>query len=109
MEEPGFTVVLVEAGGRRAEVIQVLRGLTGLSAWRSSRLLESLPCEITGPTWLEAALDAVARLREAGADAVLGCDRCERAIRHADIPVAPQPCASPCWRPTDCRASHPGP
>ncbi|MBE8471909.1 hypothetical protein [Streptomyces justiciae] len=70
---------------------------------------KSLPCEITGLTGFEAASDAVERLRDVGADALLSCDWCERAIRHGDIPVAPQACASAYWRTTDCRASHPEP
>jgi len=56
---------------------------------------------------VEAAWDAVERLWGVGADALFRCDWCERAIRRGDIPVAPQPCASPYWRTTDCRASHP--
>ncbi|MFE2564750.1 hypothetical protein [Streptomyces mirabilis] len=47
MEEPEFSVVLTGTGGRRMDVVQAVRSITGLSAWRSARLLESSPVVVS--------------------------------------------------------------
>ncbi|MFD9506891.1 hypothetical protein [Streptomyces mirabilis] len=56
MEEPEFSVVLTGTGGRRMDVVQAVRSITGLSAWRSARPLESLPVVVVEDTWFAAIL-----------------------------------------------------
>ncbi|MFF3580971.1 ribosomal protein L7/L12 [Streptomyces mirabilis] len=95
MEEPEFSVVLTGTGGRRMDVVQVVRSITGLSAWRSARLLESVPVVVVEDTWFGAAVEAVGRLKAVGADASLLCGWCERAMVPGTGPVDSGPCASP--------------
>ncbi|MGW1498067.1 hypothetical protein ACWCQW_05665 [Streptomyces mirabilis] len=47
MEEPELSVVLTGTGDRRMDVVQAVRSITGLSAWRSARLLESIPVVVS--------------------------------------------------------------
>jgi hypothetical protein len=107
VEEPEFRVVLTGTGGRRMDVVQAVRSITGLSAWRSARLLESVPVVVVEDTWFGAAVDAVGRLKAVGADASLLCGWCERAIVPGTGPVDSGPCASPCWSSADCPAGRP--
>ncbi|MFE5080971.1 ribosomal protein L7/L12 [Streptomyces mirabilis] len=107
MEEPEFSVVLTGTGGRRMDVVQAVRSITGLSAWRSARLLESVPVVVVEDTWFGAAVDAVGRLKAVGADASLLCGWCERAIVPGAGPVDSGPCASPFWSSADCPAGRP--
>lgn len=106
-EEPEFRVVLTGTGGRRMDVVQAVRSITGLSAWRSARLLESIPVVVVEDTWFGAAADAVGRLKAVGADANLLCGWCERAIVPGTGPVDSGPCASPFWSSADCPAGRP--
>ncbi|GAX54943.1 ribosomal protein L7/L12 [Streptomyces olivochromogenes] len=107
MEEPEFSVVLTGIGGRRMDVVQAVRSITGLSAWRSARLLESIPVVVVEDTWFGAAVDAVGRLTAVGADASLLCGWCERATVPGTGPVDSGPCASPFWSSADCPAGRP--
>jgi hypothetical protein len=107
VEQPEFSVVLTGTGGRRMDVVQAVRSITGLSAWRRARLLESIPVVVVEDTCFEAAVDAVGRLKAAGADASLLCGWCERAMVPGTGPVDPGPCASPYWPSAECPAGRP--
>ncbi|MFF4321230.1 ribosomal protein L7/L12 [Streptomyces sp. NPDC001568] len=109
VEEPGFGVVLTEVGARGINVVQVVRSLTGLSAWRSRQLLDSAPVTVLEATWFERAAEAVTRLTVAGARAGLVCDWCTRVMSPEDCPVDPGPCSSRYWPATSCSASRPLP
>lgn len=109
MEDPGFGVVLTESGTRGLDVVQAIRSVTGLSAWRSKQLMGSAPTKVVGVTSFKRAAEAARRLNAAGARASLACDWCERVISLEDCPVDPAPCASRYWPATSCGASHPRP
>lgn len=109
MEEPGFGVVLTEVGARGLDVVQAVRSVTGLSAWRSKQLLDSTPVTVVKATWFERAAEAVTCLNAAGARSSLVCDWCKRVMSLEDCPVAPGPCSSRYWPAASCSASHPRP
>ncbi|MFJ3206103.1 ribosomal protein L7/L12 [Streptomyces sp. NPDC086989] len=46
MEEPGFRVLLTEAGDREMEAIRAVRTVTGLSLWNSKLLLAGAPVDV---------------------------------------------------------------
>lgn len=105
MEEPGFRVLLTEAGDRKVEAVRAIRKVTGLSLWNSRLLLADAPVEIMAATWLEAADQAARALEDAGARTTLLCDCCGRAIRRGAFPVNPARCTEPwfveiCWAPS---------
>ncbi|MEV5147344.1 ribosomal protein L7/L12 [Streptomyces sp. NPDC052727] len=106
MEEPEFAVLLRGVGERRRDVVQALRAVTGLSAWRSAQLLAAAPAPVVGGTWFEAAVRAAARLREAGADVDVVCGGCARTLPPGGRPLRPGPCASRYWPASGCRASR---
>ncbi|WP_406170832.1 ribosomal protein L7/L12 [Streptomyces sp. NBC_00996] len=60
-------VVLVDPGTRVLDVAQVVRGLTGLSLWRSKVLVDQAPVLILDGLPEETAEIAVTALRGAGA------------------------------------------
>ncbi|MFD8007003.1 ribosomal protein L7/L12 [Streptomyces mirabilis] len=99
--------MLTGTGGRRMDVVQAVRSITGLSAWRSARLLESIPVVVVEDTWFGAAADAVGRLKAVGAEASLRCGWCERKVVPGTGPVGPGPCASPSWPSVECPAGRP--
>ncbi|MFF5532818.1 ribosomal protein L7/L12 [Streptomyces cinerochromogenes] len=105
MEEPAFSVVLTGAGDRRRDVVQALRAVTGLGAWRSAQLMATVPVPVVECTWFEAAVQAATRLRAAGAGADVVCGWCARTLPPSGRPLAPGPCASRSWSASDCRAS----
>ncbi|MFD6891160.1 ribosomal protein L7/L12 [Streptomyces sp. NPDC059957] len=106
MEEPGFRVLLTEAGDRRVEAVRAIRTVTGLSLWKSKLLLDGVPVAVTEPNWLEVAEDAAELLEDAGAHATVVCDWCDRTITRGGEPVDPAPCKGP-WPAGTCRASCP--
>ncbi|AOR30175.1 hypothetical protein BFF78_03050 [Streptomyces fodineus] len=106
MEEPPFAVVLTGAGDRRTDVVQVLRSVTGLSAWHSARLCAAVPVPVVGDTWFEAAAGAAARLRAAGAEADVVCGWCARTVPPDGRPLDPRPCAACAWSASGCPASR---
>lgn len=106
MEEPGFRVLLTEAGHRKFEAVRAIRTITGLSLWNSKLLLDSAPVAVTGPDWLEVADEAAGVLEGAGARATVVCDWCDRAITWGAGPIDPAPCKGP-WPAEACRASFP--
>ncbi|MFF2133782.1 ribosomal protein L7/L12 [Streptomyces olivochromogenes] len=103
----GVRIVLTGTGGRRMDVVQAVRSITGLSAWRSARLLESIPVVVVEDTWFGAAVDAVGHLKAVGADASLLCGWCERAIVPGTGPVDSGPGASPFLSSADCPVGRP--
>ncbi|MFD5512759.1 ribosomal protein L7/L12 [Streptomyces sp. NPDC127051] len=93
VEEPGFRVLLTEAGDRKMEAVRAIRTVTGLSLWNSKLLLASAPVEITAARWLEAADEAARVLEDAGAHTTLLCDCCGRTVRRGVFPVNSARCA----------------
>lgn len=63
MEEPGFRVLLTEAGDRKTEAIRAVRTVTGLSLWNSKLLLAGAPVDVPVAGWPEAAVRRPASLR----------------------------------------------
>ncbi|MFF8401713.1 ribosomal protein L7/L12 [Streptomyces sp. NPDC015684] len=107
MEEPGFRVLLVEAGDRKTEAMHAVRTVTGLSLFESKLLLDSAPVAVTEPVWFEDAQGAARVLEGAGVHAAVVCDWCDRTVQGGDGPLDPGPCAGPWWPAESCRASHP--
>ncbi|MER5382965.1 ribosomal protein L7/L12 [Streptomyces sp. NPDC002688] len=107
LEEPEFDVLLSSGGDRGIDLVQVVRAVTGLSAWRSKQLLEAGPTTVVDRTCFEAATEAVRRLEAVGARAELLCRWCERVLSLEDCPVDAGPCSSPFLSPDGCPASRP--
>ncbi|MEU9313034.1 ribosomal protein L7/L12 [Streptomyces sp. NPDC048256] len=107
VEEPDFDVLLSSGGDRGIDLVQAVRSVTGLSAWRSKQLLEAAPTTVVDRTWFEAATEAVRRLIAAGARAELQCRWCERVMSPEDCPVDAGRCSSPFMSPDGCPASRP--
>jgi ribosomal protein L7/L12 len=53
VEEPDFDVLLSSSGDRGIVLVQAVRSVTGLSAWRSKQLLEATPTTVVDRTWFE--------------------------------------------------------
>ncbi|WP_431676000.1 ribosomal protein L7/L12 [Kitasatospora sp. KL5] len=106
MEEPPFGVLLTAGGDCGRDLVQAVRSVTGLSAWRSKQLLEAAPTTLITETWFERAEQAAMRLNERGARAELACRWCERVMSPNECPVDPGPCSSPYMSPTGCPASR---
>ncbi|MFD3538252.1 ribosomal protein L7/L12 [Streptomyces sp. NPDC058662] len=104
MEEPGFRVVLTEAGERTTELVMAVRAVTGLSLWDSKLLLDTAPVAVAGPAWLDVAQDTAALLRDAGAHATVLCDWCDRTLPREALVLDPTPCRGP-WPNDTCPAS----
>ncbi|WP_333764520.1 ribosomal protein L7/L12 [Streptomyces sp. IBSBF 2390] len=107
MEEPGFCVLLVEAGGRKTDAVRAIQTVAGFSLFESKLLLDRAPAAVTEPGWLEAAQDAAKVLESAGVHTRVVCDWCDRTVNRGDGPLDPGPCAGPWWPAESCRASHP--
>ncbi|WP_353961908.1 ribosomal protein L7/L12 [Streptomyces sp. NBC_01764] len=107
VEEPEFDVLLASIGGRGIDLVQAVRSVTGLSAWRSKQLLEAVPTTVVDRTWFEAAADAARCLNAVGGRADLVCRWCERVMSPEDCPVDPGPCSSAFLPTTSCPASRP--
>ncbi|MFD6798638.1 ribosomal protein L7/L12 [Streptomyces cyaneofuscatus] len=88
MEEPGFRLLLTEAGDREMETVRAVRAITGLSLWNSKLLISDAPVEIEAASWFEAAVEAARTLEGAGARTGLLCDCCGRPIRRGAFPLA---------------------
>ncbi|MFB7057469.1 ribosomal protein L7/L12 [Streptomyces vinaceus] len=88
VEEPGFRVLLTEAGDRKMEAVRVIRTVTGLSLWNSKILLADAPVEIEAAGWFEAAVEVAWALEDAGARTRLLCDCCRRPVRRGAFPLA---------------------
>lgn len=104
MEEPGYGVLLTGAGDadRRMDVVRALRSVTGLSAWRSRQLLDSVPLVVVERTWLEAAESAARLLAAAGADVRVRCTWSGCVFAPGSGPGDEQPCTPPAWSATGC-------
>ncbi|MEU4728792.1 ribosomal protein L7/L12 [Streptomyces sp. NPDC023588] len=102
VEEPGFRVLLTEAGDRNMEAVRAIRAVTGLSLWNSKFLLADAPVEIAAASWFEAADETSRILEDAGARTTLLCDCCGRTIRRGAFPAnsalhtEPRPLET-CW------------
>ncbi|MGF0175881.1 ribosomal protein L7/L12 [Streptomyces sp. Marseille-Q5077] len=107
VEEPEFGVLLSSSGDPGIDLVQAVRSVTGLSAWRSKRLLQAAPTTVVDRTWFEAATEAVRSLNAAGARADLDCRWCGRVFSCEDVPVDADPCSSPFLSPDGCPASRP--
>ncbi|MFJ8140888.1 hypothetical protein [Streptomyces sp. NPDC096013] len=53
MEEPPFGVLLTAGGDRGLDLVQAVRTVTRLSAWRSKQLLDAAPTTLIAETWFE--------------------------------------------------------
>jgi len=96
VEEPAFGARLAETGGRGLDVVQVLRDVTRLSAWRSRQLMEEVLATVVQETWFEAAAGAVSRLESVGATADLVCLSPRPSDRSRYLPSGPGPvCVCP--------------
>lgn len=104
MEEPGYSVLLTGAGDadRKLDVVRALRSVTGLSAWRSRQLLDSIPLVVVKGTWLEAAEDAARLLGAAGAGVRVRCTWSGCVFAPGSGPGAEQPCTPPEWSAEGC-------
>ncbi|MET9463977.1 ribosomal protein L7/L12 [Streptomyces sp. NPDC006544] len=104
VEEPGFRVLLTEAGDRKMEAVRAIRAVTGLSLWNSKLLLAGAPVEIEAAGWFEAAVEAARTLEDAGARTRLLCDCCGRTIRRGAFPLNAAQWTEP-WPLETCWAS----
>jgi large subunit ribosomal protein L7/L12 len=66
-EKTEFDVVLADAGGKKIQVIKVVRELTGLGLKEAKELVESAPKAIKEAVGKEEAEDVKKKLEEAGA------------------------------------------
>ncbi len=66
-EKTEFDVVLADAGGKKIQVIKVVRELTGLGLKEAKELVESAPKAIKEGVGKEEAEDVKKKLEEAGA------------------------------------------
>ncbi|MET9875145.1 ribosomal protein L7/L12 [Actinacidiphila glaucinigra] len=96
MEEPKYGVLLTGAGeaDRKPDVVRALRSVTGLSAWRSSRLLDSVPLVVLEVS-LGVAEDAARLLEAAGAGARVRCTWSGCVLAPGSGPGGEQPCTPP--------------
>ncbi|MEV7522078.1 ribosomal protein L7/L12 [Streptomyces sp. NPDC091371] len=108
VEDPEFDVQLTSSGGRGLGLVQAVRSVTGLSAWRSRQLLDSAPTTVVERTGFAAAAYAAGLLNAAGGRAGLVCRRCDRVLSPEDVPVDPGPCSSRFLVPAGCPASRSG-
>lgn len=108
MEEPGFRVLLTEAGDRKMEAVRAIRTVTGLSLWNSKLLVASAPVELRAADGgrLEAADEVAQVVEDAGARTTLLCDCCGRTIRRGAFPLNSARYTEP-WSLEICWASCP--
>ncbi|HEY9427709.1 MAG TPA: 50S ribosomal protein L7/L12 [Gemmatimonadaceae bacterium] len=66
-EQTEFSVVLKEAGGKKIQVIKVVREITGLGLKEAKDLVDSAPSEVKGGVSKEEASQIKAKLEEQGA------------------------------------------
>lgn len=102
MEQPEFDVLLTGSSSRRLDVIQAIRAVTGLSAWRSSQLLGSLPAVLLERLSFEIAKRGADRIRASGGGGALFCRGCERVISLERGPVRSGECVD--WSCPPCPA-----
>ncbi|MFB7289366.1 ribosomal protein L7/L12 [Actinacidiphila glaucinigra] len=104
MEEPEYGVLLTGAGeaDRKLDVVRALRSVTGLSAWRSSRLLDSVPLMVMEDVSLGVAEDAARLLEAAGAGARVRCTWSGCVFAPGSGPGGEQPCTPPDWSAEGC-------
>ena len=69
---PGGIVLLTDCGSQRLDVVQAVRAVTGLSAWRSSQLLDSLPAVLLERVRFDVAVKAADQIRVSGAGGTTG-------------------------------------
>ncbi|MGL4184108.1 MAG: 50S ribosomal protein L7/L12 [Metamycoplasmataceae bacterium] len=70
-EKTAFTVTLKSDGGKKVNVIKVVKDLTGLGLMEAKALVESAPCAIKENIKKEEAAEIEAKLKEAGAEVVV--------------------------------------
>lgn len=66
-EKDSFDVVLAEAGGKKLEVLKIVRTITGLGLKEAKELVEGAPAAIKEGVSKEEAEEMKAKLEEAGA------------------------------------------
>ncbi|MFI8341894.1 ribosomal protein L7/L12 [Streptomyces sp. NPDC085639] len=102
VEEPGFRVLLTEAGDRNMEAVRAIQTVTGLSLWNSKLLLADAPVEIEAAGRFETAVETARTLEDAGTRTRLLCDCCGCPIRRGAFPLTSAQCTDPrpleiCW------------
>ncbi len=70
-EKTEFDVVLKSAGAKKIEVIKVIRALTSLGLVDAKNMAETADVKVLEAVGKDVANDALAKLKEAGADVVL--------------------------------------
>ena len=70
-EKTEFDVVLKNAGAKKIEVIKVIRALTSLGLVDAKNMAETADGKVLEAVGKDVANDALAKLKEAGADVVL--------------------------------------
>jgi large subunit ribosomal protein L7/L12 len=70
-EKTEFDVVLKNAGAKKIEVIKVIRALTSLGLVDAKNMAETADVKVLEAVGKDVANDALAKLKEAGADVVL--------------------------------------
>ncbi|MGL4343322.1 MAG: 50S ribosomal protein L7/L12 [Metamycoplasmataceae bacterium] len=70
-EKTEFTVTLKSDGGKKVQVIKVVKDLTGLGLMEAKKLVESAPCKIKENVKKEEAEELKAKLIEAGAEVIV--------------------------------------
>ncbi len=105
MEDPQFMVELAGAPPRGAAALKAVRAVTGLSLWRSGRVLDTGSATLVSDVPFEVASHAAQVLRRAGVPAAVRCDWCRRSLPEDGSLVDPGPCASPYWETAHCQAN----
>jgi large subunit ribosomal protein L7/L12 len=70
-EKTEFDVVIKSAGPKKIEVIKVIRQLTSLGLVDAKNMAETADAKVLEAVGKDVATDAVAKLKEAGADVVM--------------------------------------
>ncbi len=91
MEDPEFTVVLTGTAYSGPAALRAIRMVTGLSLWHSRRLLDSAPATAQAEVPYESAAAALKHLRQAGVQAAIRCEYCERTLPTDGAPRRPRP------------------
>ncbi|WP_395297986.1 ribosomal protein L7/L12 [Kitasatospora hibisci] len=105
MEDPAFTVLLTGPSGGGPAALGAVRSATGLSLWRSRRLIDGAPAVVCSDVPFDAATRTAKNLRRAGVAAAVRCGWCRRTVPDDGTLVDPGPCTSPIWPAARCQAN----
>ncbi|WP_371502309.1 ribosomal protein L7/L12 [Kitasatospora sp. NBC_00374] len=105
VEDPEFTVLLIGAAYSGPAALKAIQAVTNLSLWHCRQLLDDAPATVQATIPYEKAIAALKHLRQAGVQAVIRCDYCERTLPTDGTPVDPAPCRSRYWPTAHCQAN----